>query len=251
MIPKWSYEALMVHQFKHNRFNRNFYEIKKTESVADFKQVYILPELNTRLDRVRGEFETTGEIEETAGDLKLLANETRKFNTLVPRKRFNEASRLVPGQINDELLDKLTLHLQILDEYYRAEFIMANTMRENRILYFMDNQPGLYNRLKDQYHNENVEDRVRKVYEKNKMVEYRHELIQQIDPIYLDPFPAGWLSFRSHFFAPMKYFTGRYIDTFWFNMGFIWFLSLVFYILLYYNVLNKTVLLPEKFRLRS
>ena len=118
------------------------------------------------------------------------------------------------------------------------------------ILYYMGKQPGMYMRYKDDYHNENVEDRVRKVFEKNKMVEFRHQLVQQIDPIYLDPYPSSWFSFRSHFFAPRKYFAGRYIDTFWFNIGFIWFLSLLFYIILYYNLLYKLIHLPEKLKIR-
>jgi hypothetical protein len=77
------------------------------------------------------------------------------------------------------------------------------------------------------------------------------KLIQQIDHVYLDPFPSGGFSFRAHFFAPRKYFAGRYIDTYWFNIGFIWFLALLFYILLYYNVLYKLIHLPEKFKISS
>ncbi len=251
MIPKWSYEALMVRQFKDNEFNREFYPIKKVESNADFKQVYLLPELNQRVENVREEYFSGGAIKETAGDLELLKNEMEKLNVLIPEKSFKKANLLVPEAINTEILDNLALHLEILDDYYAAEFIMANTERENRILWFMENQPGLYNRYKDQYHNESVEDYVRKVYEKNKMVEYRNELIQQIDPVYRDPFPSGWLSFRAHFFAPRKYFAGRYIDTYWFNMGFIWFLTLVFYIILYYNLLHRLIRLPEKLKFRS
>ena len=251
MIPKWSYEALMVRQFKDNIFNKRFYEIKKAESVADFKQVYLLPELSRRLEKVRKELESTGHVLETTGDLKLLQNEISKFNVLVPGRYFGEASSLNPANVSMELLDKVNLQLEILDDFYTSEFFMANSEHENLILYYMEKQPGLYNRYKDEYHNESVEDYVRKVYEKNKMVEYRHELIQQIDPIYLDPFPSGWLSFRSHFFAPRKYFAGRYIDTYWFNIGFIWFLSVLFYILLYYNVLYKLIHLPQKFKFRS
>jgi hypothetical protein len=51
MIPRWSYEALMVHQFKENRFQKIFYKDKKAESVADFHQVYLLPELKRRLEK--------------------------------------------------------------------------------------------------------------------------------------------------------------------------------------------------------
>ena len=251
MIPKWSYEALMVRQFKDNRFNKNFYRIRKAESVADFKQVYQLPELNRRYEKVRDEYNRTGIVSLTAGDLKLLQKEMSKFNVLVPGQTFSETNRLNPEELDGELLERLRLQIKSLDGFYAREFMLANTERENRILYYMDQSPGLYNELKDDYHNESVEDHVRKVYEKNKMVEYRNELIQQIDPVYLDPFPSGWLSFRSHFFAPRKYFAGRYIDTFWFNIGFIWFLAILFYIILYYNLLYKLIHLPEKFKFRS
>jgi len=251
MIPKWSYEALMVRQFKDNEFNKRFYGIKKAESVADFKQVYLLPELNRRFENVLEEFSNAGKVQETAGDLLLLQNEVSKFNVLIPGKPFSETGALNPEDLTGGVLDKLYLQLEILDDYYAREFIMANTERENIILYYMEKQPGMYMQYKDDYHNESVEDRVRKVFEKNKMVEFHHELVQQIDPIYLDPYPSGWFSFRSHFYAPRKYFAGRYIDTFWFNIGFIWFLSLLFYIILYYNLLYKLIHLPEKLKIRS
>ncbi len=248
MIPKWSYEALMVHQFKDNQFQKGFYEVKKTESVADFQQVYLLPELNRRLELVRQDFNSTGNIGLSAEDLHLLRNEISRFNTLVPGKTFPGVKQLTPEGISKNLLDELEFHLEILKEYYSKEFIFANTQIENLIMYYQENQPGIYNQVKDNYHNESVEEYVRKVYEKNKMVEYRNTLIQQIDPIYLDPFPSGLLSFRSHFFAPSKHFLGRYFDTFWFNIGFIWFLSFLFYICLYYNLLHKIIRLPQKLK---
>jgi hypothetical protein len=108
----------------------------------------------------------------------------------------------------------------------------------------MEQKPGLYNRNKDLYDNESVEEHVRKIYEKNEMVEHNNELIQQIEPIYKDPFPGSWFSFRSHFFAPRKYFMGSYYETYWFNMGFIWFLTIVFYITLYFDLLKKLMRAP-------
>lgn len=249
MPTKWSYEALMVHQFKANRFQRQFYNIKKTESVADFKQVYLLPELNTRLERIQDEFETKGQIENTRDDLKLIQNELKKENLLVPNIIFDPVNELIPEKINAELFAELKLHLAKLDDYYSREFVLATTQRENMIMYYMEQKPGLYNLTKDQYHNESVEELVRKVFEKNKMVEYRNELIQQIDPIYKDPLPGNWFSFRSHFLAPRKFFMGSYFETYWFNMGFIWFLTIIFYIILYFDLLRKLAKLPRYFRL--
>ncbi len=248
MPTKWSYEALMVHQFKDNRFQRYFYKVKKEESIADFKQVYLLPELNKRLDLVIDEFKSTGQIKNTTDDLKLIKNELSKENVLVPSIVFEQMNNLIPEKVNSELFDLLRLHLAKLDDYYSREFVIATTQRENMITSYMEQDPGLYNRNKDMYHNESVEEYVRKVFEKNEMVENRNELIQQIDPIYKDPFPGSWLSFRSHFFAPRKYFLGSYFDTYWFNMGFIWFLTIVFYITLYFDLLKKIMGLPRLYR---
>ncbi len=39
MPTKWAYEALMVKQFKDNKFNKDFYVLLKDESKADFKKV--------------------------------------------------------------------------------------------------------------------------------------------------------------------------------------------------------------------
>lgn len=245
MPTKWSYEALMVHQFKANRFQRQFYDIKKEESIADFKQVYLLPELNKRLELIRDEFETSGKITNTVDDLKLIKNEIRKENLLVPNISFEHINKLTPEKISAELFDQMELHLAKLDDHYSREFVMATTQRENMVMYYMDQKPGLYNRNKDMYHNESVEEHVRKVFEKNEMIEYRNELIQQIDPIYKDPLPRHWFSFRSHFFAPRKYFMGSYYETYWFNMGFIWFLTIVFYIILYFDLLKKLLRAPK------
>jgi hypothetical protein len=248
MIPKWSYEALMVHQFKENRFQKIFYNDRKAESVADFHQVYVLPELGRRLEKVRQDFNRSGSIVSSAMDLRLLRNEFSRMNILVPGKAFQEVNLMSSEGISGDLLRRMGQHLEVLNDHYAQEFIFANTQLENRIMYYMENQPGVYNQVKDKYHNESVEEYVRKVYEKNKLVEYRNTLIQQIDPIYLDPVPGGPLSFRSHFFAPRKYFMGGYTDTFWFNIGFIWFLTLLLYICLYYNLLHKIIRLTQKLK---
>ena len=101
------------------------------------------------------------------------------------------------------------------------------------------------------YHNESVEDQVKKIFEKNKIIQYNDELVQQVDPIYRDPDIDGFFNFRSHFFAPRKYFAGTYHDTFWFNLIFIWVMTLFLYITLYYELLKKLLDLPEKIKIKK
>jgi DNA-dependent RNA polymerase auxiliary subunit epsilon len=108
--------------------------------------------------------------------------------------------------------------------------------------------PESYYYTRNAYHNESVADQVKKVFEKNQILEYNNEFIQQIDPIFLDPQPDNFFGFRSHFFAPRKYFAGQYWNTYWFNLVFVWALTLFFYVTLYFNALKRLLDLPEKFQ---
>jgi len=105
----------------------------------------------------------------------------------------------------------------------------------------MSDRRELYFQWLNLYHNESVADQVKKIYEKNQIVEYKGELYQQIDPIYLDPAPEGKLGVRSHFFAPRKYFLGKYYHTYSFNIAFIWFMTFLLYLALYFDLPGKLV----------
>ena len=50
MASRWAFEALAVDEFKSNHFEKQFYNYEKFESVADFKKVYYLPELQQRIE---------------------------------------------------------------------------------------------------------------------------------------------------------------------------------------------------------
>jgi len=72
-------------------------------------------------------------------------------------------------------------------------------------------------------------------------VEYKGELIQEINPVFLDPRPAGLLNYRTHFFSPKKNFMGIEFSTFGFNLLVIWVMALLFYLTLYFELLRKFV----------
>ncbi|MEE4196489.1 MAG: ATP-binding cassette domain-containing protein [Bacteroidales bacterium] len=254
MPTKWSYEALMVNQFKNNEFERNFYEIEKRESNADFKQVYYIPELEKRIEYIENNWYKMNEDpevrKEISGHLKLLQNEIGKEEVRTGLD-FESLHQLDTTSFNEIILNKTWDYLERLNAYYSMQFQKANNEKENIIRYLLNTNPDLYRNKRNAYHNESVADQVKKVFEKNKIIEYNHELIQQVDPIYKDPDIEGFLNFRSHFFAPRKYFAGRFFDTFGFNLTFIWFLTAILYITLYYNVLKRILELPERIKFKK
>src|SRR6056297_788539 len=254
MPTKWSYEALMVNQFKNNEFEKNFYEIEKRESSADFKQVYYISELEKRLEFIEDNWYKFNEDpiiqKEITDNLKLLKNEIEKEQVRTGLD-FGSFHQLDTASFNEIILNKTQDYIEKLDTYYSMQFQKANNEKENIIRYLLNTNPELYRNKRNTYHNESVADQVKKVFEKNKIIEYNHELIQQVDPIYKDSDIDGFLNFRSHFFAPRKYFAGIYFNTFWFNLSFVWFLTVVLYFTLYFDVLKKILELPEKVKFKK
>ncbi len=248
MVTKWSYEALMVYQFKNNEYEKHFYQLRQQESEADFKQVYLIPELRMRLESIEKEVKEHNSISETSADLLLLKNEIMKETLLVPEIPFDRPYIFDPGTLTAEDIRLISDYLDLLNTNYSAQFTIANARKELLINYFTEKDAALFSSVKDDYYNETLAETVRKVFEKHKMVEYKNELIQQIDPIYKYPIPSKGLHLRSHFFSPRKYFLGTYFNTYQFNMAVIWFLCLVFYITLYFNALKRTMQVFANFK---
>ena len=117
--------------------------------------------------------------------------------------------------------------------------------------YLVSTNPKLYEGKRRAYHNESISDLATKFTEKNKILQYKDELVQQNDPVFRDPLPNHLLDFRSHFLAPRKHFLGMYFDTFWFNLSAIWIMTILLYVTLYYESLKKLIELFSKIKLPS
>ena len=251
MVTRWSYEALVVHQFKDNRFERAFYDIEKKESNADFKQVHLIPELQKRLDDCNAEFARTGKIEKTKVQLDVLKNEFTKELMVDKELPFKNADGIVPEKYSGKMAKALQSFLDKMKDIYTQRFMNANKVKEDIISHELKKDPERYKKYKNSYHNENLSDLVKKVLEKNKILEYNHELVQQVDPIYMDPTIRGPLSWRSHFFAPQKPLLGYYFDTYWYNMTVVWIFTVLLYLSLYFEWFLKFMNLFGKFKLKK
>ena len=238
MVTRWSYEALMVHQFKSNKFEKYFYDIQKRESMADFRQVYLMPELEKRVNSCFSEVSMNGGIKENIDDLKVLQKEIKKEVAIHPSVPF-DLSLLTPEKFDFEAADKLDDFVRTMGERYAKEFERAITEKERVISFMLDQDTKLYNYLKNSRQSEHLGEIVKKSFEKNKILEFDHELVQQIDPIYKDPTTTGLINVRTHFFAPRKYFAKTFFDTYWFNISLIWVYSALLYVMLYYDGLKK------------
>jgi ABC-type multidrug transport system ATPase subunit len=254
MASRWAYEAMAVYNFKHNTFEKRYYELEKIESQADYKASYLTDELQSKRKFIGNTIQTTNDSlkQVVAKDLKIIQT------TLQEEKYFKKGLEKLgldkpwtPAVFTDELDKNLEEYLTNYEQFYQDAYNKAMRFREKK-MYDEEKQEGRainLNNFKNAYYNESLADLVKNVKEKNRITEFNGELIQQINPVYLDPKPSGPLDYRSHFFAPTKNLLGSMISTYNFNILVIWIMTLFLYGALYFEIFRKAIEIPGKFRL--
>jgi len=246
MASRWAFEAAMVTQFKDNRYEKKFYLYDKIMAESDFKKVYYLPELETRLQYCLNNLKAIDRdvIAKVMRDLELIRNE------LIKETAFLNTEQDVAW------MDNLTLkHFDSLT-YTRASDFLLNLRRfyirlynkaddeKERLIDSMTDTPEKereYERFREQYRNEAIAEFVKNLSETHRIIEKDGKLIQKIYPIYKDPEPEHIVDFDAQFYMPAKHFLNRNVDTLYFNTGVIWSMTLVLAIALYFDVLRNII----------
>jgi hypothetical protein len=267
MPTRWTYEALIVSQFKDNEYSKTiftldgetYYQLQKKISEAEFNKVYKIKVLRDALETTLFEFRSNpkniGNNEDLLikkstrnfSKLQLLKNELEKMAAVYHVPPFNYISDLTPYEFNPGVADSLTKYLNRMDKIFSK---ISNSASDRRDVFYNMNDLKL-KKLEDDYYNYKLLELVTKPYERKKILIYNNTLVQNTDPIYLDPYRKGFLNFRTHFYAPSKYIFGMKTDTFVFNISLVLFGTLFLYLTLYFELLGRTVRFFENFKFRK
>jgi ABC transport system ATP-binding/permease protein len=179
--------------------------------------------------------------------LLLLKNELEKMSAVYNIPAFNYLQDLTPYEFNPGIADSLTKYLNRMDKAFSK---VSNTAND-RIDRFYNLYDLKLKKLENDYYNYKLEEIVTKPYERKKVLVYNNALVQNIDPVYLDPYKKGFLTFRTHFYAPSKYIFGLKFDTFSFNISLVLLSSIFLYLALYFELLGRAVRFFENFKFRK
>lgn len=155
-------------------------------------------------------------------------------------------SDLSADTYSEEIGDSLASFLDSMENYY-LELRAQKEEREQLIIYTLENNEqfaGLgydFDEYKNKYYNESLADLVKNTTAENRILEFDGQLLQMVDPIYHLPEPNHSLDYRTHFFAPKKYFVGQFFSTFTFNVIVIWFMCILLYFALYFELFRKAI----------
>ena len=243
MTSKWIYEALMVHQFKDNKFERQFFEVEKKMSVANFMQVYYIPEVKDKLQYCYENIDNKRDdiVQNVDTDLGMIRHEFEKQRLLMKGVSDSFIQTLSRDSISDYVLYVANTYLEDLNKHFGVVFKKSYDKKQRMIDYYTEQKGDVFKLNKDNYYNQSVSDIVKKIFEQHKIIQDGEKLIQQVDLIYLDPTPTYFFDFRSHFYAPTKHFAGKFFDTFYFNIFVVWILTIILYIFLYFDLFKRVL----------
>jgi ABC-type multidrug transport system ATPase subunit len=250
MASRWAFEAYMVTQFKDNPFERQFYQLDEAIAQAEYKRVYFIPALESKLAfclNNRLHWRNTQD-ERMNGAFNLLHDEISLELDRVGRDKFPNVNDLAIGKFDSAVYNRTTAFLKVLKQYYANRMLNATAQKEKLIEQLTgtpEKEQG-YKIMRAMYVNEAVTNAVKNVNTSDRIVEYDGKLIQKIYPIYMDEHrPVHALDFSANLYQPTKHFAGAYIDTFYFNIAVIWSMTLTLFIALYFDALKKLIQILE------
>lgn len=250
MASRWAYEAMAVYQFKNNSYEKAYYNLDKIEAQSDFRASFLVDELNKRRKSIAENITEKNDSIRNALQKNLGIIQTTIQNDFYKKglEGIDINNTWTLAQFTPEFNKMLEDYLTGYKKFYLDIYNKAVAQHE-KVIAEMENKAGStysLNTYKNLYFNENLADLVTNVSEKNRIIEYKGQLVQQINPIYLDPGSEGIFNYRAHFFAPQKNLFGKLVSTYWFNMLIIWLMTVILYITLYFEVLKKIVNSFEK-----
>ncbi|MBR4265718.1 MAG: ATP-binding cassette domain-containing protein [Bacteroidales bacterium] len=240
MTSRWAYEALAISQFEDNEYSKNFYLIEREISQGNYDATFLVPNLKTRIELCHKALKTGEHSELIDKDLKIIKNMVSEMET-VKGEKFSRVNDLVQDKFNDTVIEELYIYL---DKIKRdAEQRQSNAAAKKDAVYMeLVQQLGsrdAVRQLQADNQNKRLEEMLLNKNEIDKIIETQDfRLVQMKDPAYhITRFKNG----RAHFYSPVKCLGNYTINTFTFNIIFIWITTVLLYIALNFNLLKKVL----------
>jgi ABC-type multidrug transport system ATPase subunit len=227
MGSRWAYEALVVAQFKDNKYQKLYFDFDKEDSYARFNVLFLIPELKEAKDDLYEALKNDN-LDDFENEYNLLISELKKLSLINPFKGLNDFS-----------YKKLTYsELRLVEDYLNTinskfiKLINDISYKKDSVTHSLISKLGdikSYNEFKNNNSVKSLSDLVLKRQSFKPFVRVENKIIRKIEPIY--HLPDSKLG-RAHFFASEKRIGSLLVDTVAFNLIILWLMTFMLCILL-------------------
>jgi hypothetical protein len=236
ITARWGYEALAVKQFMNNKYEQPFYLFEKEMSKAQFKKDYWNVEIKGTIDNIINDLEKGVKDKEFSDNLILVSNEIKKQLLITPDIGFSYTDQLTPDRVTREIASAALSYVESIRKLYVSLYNDASNRKEALKSSLTGENLQKFLKLRDSYYNKSLEEFVRDKNESTKTIKYKGELVQKLDPIFMD---SKYNFIRAHFYAPEKKVLGAKVDTYIINVIVLWVMTFCLYLVLYFRLLKK------------
>lgn len=223
IVSRWAYEALIVNEFKNNRYEQRLFSYDKLESNLSYKLSYLFPKLD--------------ELVQTYSDTQdSMAGNRKKFT-----------GEMIDNNITDEYrnYERLFGKIERNDEEDSLTSLKnAVNLKYNFIISKKDSLIGSLQKKgirKEDYCNRSIQEIVTNALEIDKILvdSATHSFIQIVDPVFQDAKKNVWQGLKSPMYSSSKTVLGLTVSTFWYNIVIIWIINILGFLMLYSDLLKK------------
>jgi ABC transport system ATP-binding/permease protein len=249
---RWAYEALMVSQFKYNKFERQFYKYDKTIRNAIFYKSYGIPELRILTEQCENLKNDTLKLSE---NLSIIKNEINKICIDLDWSQQGCIDLMKASTYQSPLKIIINNFIDKAEKQYIWQYNEAINQRDALYASLVNKfgSEDAFIQFKQKFYNKRIADAVTNENEIKDFNIQDGEMVRVKDAIFRTPESNNG---RAHFYAPVKRISKLTMGTFWFNLIVIWLFSSVLFVILYFDILRKilayfeSVLLSRRNRIR-
>lgn len=248
MPSRWAFEALAVSHFTKNKYEKKYFAIDKINSDISYKLNFLIPKMTSLLDEWRT-ITITNKEPQKIRDLSKTVSNTMKNSLLdIP----NTEARII-GIENLPLNQQINKFQNFIDfaKLFYSEYL-------DKILYKKDlitleivhkfDKPEQYINFKNAYFNESIANLVLKNDDSEKLFIHNNKIIRRYEPVFITPENAFG---RTDFYSAQKKIGNYFISTIYFNVIMIWIISLILYLSLVFDIINRLKINPFKYLTKS
>lgn len=232
MASRWAFEALAVNQALNNRFEKHYERVNQKVYHYSYKKNYWIPEMEAAIGFISI---SVGDPERTDQVIASTKFMYREFSQLpeVELQHFNgNLKALARGILQVNSINRIREFLVLLEGHYIRQLNKYVSQKDEITSKLKDKLGGerAYRDFKFKYENERLLTYLNNRNSITKIVEIGGTLVRKENKLY--EFPKGY---RTHYYAPKKYFVGSYYPTVHYNVVVLWAASILLMVSLYFG----------------
>ncbi|MGE0088606.1 MAG: ATP-binding cassette domain-containing protein [Bacteroidales bacterium] len=229
----WSTEALLVRQFKDNKYQQNFFETEMVVSRNRFFSHSLIPRLFQIIDSAKRSSNVTKtfltQVKQVKSGLIQLGAPSEIMNDV---ERIEKGTTLNFEDVESYLDSKSRSSLRIYTKFQHLHDSIANELIGSY------GSPDALVKLRNDYTNKGVESLALARKDLVFLEVIGDELIQKVDPIYRIPLSQFG---QAHFMSPYKRIGNTLFDTYMYNVIALVFMVLLLYLILVTDALSRFI----------